>query len=342
VTLLETTVVGSYPQPDWLVDRDNLSNRLPPRVRAYEIWRIAEPFLEQAQDDATLLAIRAMERAGVDIVSDGEIRRESYSNRLANAFQGIDPDNPGTAIDRTGHPNPVPRVVGPIRRVRPIELQDLQFLRANTDRKVKITLPGPFTVTQQAQNDYYPDVEAWAMDVAAAINDEIKDLFAAGADVVQIDEPYLQARPEQARTYALKAINRALEGVSGTTALHSCFGYAHIVHNRMQAYPFLAELNESAVDQISIEAAQPQLDLSILRDVPDKTIILGVLDLGDQNIETPDVVASRVRAALEYVSADRLVIAPDCGMKYMSREVADGKLQAMVEGARIVRKELEG
>jgi 5-methyltetrahydropteroyltriglutamate--homocysteine methyltransferase len=252
VTFLETTVVGSYPQPDWLVDRENLGGRLPPRVRAREIWRVAEPFLEQAQDDATLVAIRAMERAGIDIVSDGEIRRESYSNRLANALEGLDPDNPGTAMDRTGHPNPVPRVVGPVRRGRPIEVRDLEFLRANTDRKVKITLPGPFTVTQQALNDYYPDVEAWAMDVAAAINDEIKDLFAAGADVVQIDEPYLQARPEQARAYALKAINRALEGVHGTTALHSCFGYAHIVHNRMQAYPFLAELKGSAVDQISI------------------------------------------------------------------------------------------
>jgi 5-methyltetrahydropteroyltriglutamate--homocysteine methyltransferase len=342
VTLLETTVVGSYPQPDWLVDRDNLSNRLPPRVRAQEIWRIAEPFLEQALDDATLLAIRAMERARIDIVTDGEIRRESYSNRLANALEGIDPDNPGTAIDRTGHPNPVPRVVGPIRRARPIEVRDLQFLRANTDRKVKITLPGPFTVTQQAQNDYYPDVEPWAMDVAAAINEEIKDLFAAGADVVQIDEPYLQARPEQARAYALKAINRALEGVAGTTALHSCFGYAHIVHKRMQAYPFLAELNDSTVDQISIEAAQPRLDLSVLRGVPDKTIILGVLDLGEPNIESPDVVADRIRAALKYVPAERLVIAPDCGMKYLTRETADAKLRTMVEGARIVRNELEG
>jgi 5-methyltetrahydropteroyltriglutamate--homocysteine methyltransferase len=340
--LLPTTVVGSYPQPDWLVDRDNLGSRLPPRVRAREIWRIAEPFLEQAQDDATLLAIRAMERAGIDIISDGEIRRESYSNRLANAFEGIDLDNPGSAMDRTGHPNPVPRVVGPIRRSRPIELRDLELLRANTDRKVKITLPGPFTVTQQAQNDYYPDVESWAMDVAAAINEEIKDLFGAGADVVQIDEPYLQARPEQARAYAVKAINRALDGVTGTTALHSCFGYAHIVHNRMQAYPFLAELNVSAVDQISIEAAQPRLDLSVLRQVPDKTIILGVLDLGDPAIETPEIVAGRIRAALEHVPAERLVIAPDCGMKYLSRETADGKLQAMVEGARIVRQELEG
>jgi 5-methyltetrahydropteroyltriglutamate--homocysteine methyltransferase len=341
VTLLETTVVGSYPQPDWLVDRDNLGNRLPPRVRAREIWRVPEPFLEQAQDDATLVAIHAMERAGIDIVSDGEIRRESYSNRLANALDGIDPDNPGTAMDRTGHPNPVPRVVGPIRRTRPIELRDLEFLRANTDLKVKITLPGPFTVTQQAQNDYYQDVECWAMDVAAAINEEIKDLFAAGADVVQIDEPYLQARPEQARAYAVKAINRALEGAQGTTALHSCFGYAHIVHNRMQAYPFLAELNDSAVDQISIEAAQPRLDLSVLRGVPDKAIMLGVLDLGDPNVESPELVAGRIRAALEHVSPERLVIAPDCGMKYLLREIADEKLRAMVAGTRIVRKELE-
>ncbi len=342
MTLLETTVVGSYPQPDWLVDRENLGGRLPPRVRAREIWRVPEPFLEQAQDDATLVAIRAMERAGIDVISDGEIRRESYSNRLANALEGLDPENPGTALDRTGHPNPVPRVVGPIRRGRPIEVRDLEFLRANTDRKVKITLPGPFTVTQQAQNDYYPDVEAWAMDVAAAINEEIKDLFAAGADVVQIDEPYLQARPEQARAYALKAINRALQGVQGTTALHSCFGYAHIVHNRMQAYPFLAELNDSALDQISIEAAQPRLDLSVLRAVSDKIIILGVLDLGDPTIEPPEIVANRIRAALEYVPPERLVLAPDCGMKYLPRNVADGKLSAMVSAARTVRKELGG
>jgi 5-methyltetrahydropteroyltriglutamate--homocysteine methyltransferase len=340
--LLPTTVVGSYPQPDWLVDRDNLGNRLPPRVRAREIWRVPEPFLEQAQDDATLVAIHAMERAGIDIISDGEIRRESYSNRLANALEGIDLENPGTALDRTGHPNPVPRVVGPIRRGRPIELRDLEFLRANTDREVKITLPGPFTVTQQAQNDYYQDVESWAMDVAAAINEEIRDLFAAGADVVQIDEPYLQARPEQARTYAIKAINRALDGVQGITALHSCFGYAHIVHNRMQAYPFLAELNDSAVDQISIEAAQPRLDLSVLREVSDKTIMLGVLDLGDPAVESPEVVAGRIRSALEHVPPERLVIAPDCGMKYLPRDVADAKLRAMVDGTRMVRRELEG
>ncbi|MFN0073418.1 MAG: uroporphyrinogen decarboxylase family protein [Chloroflexota bacterium] len=338
--LLPTTVVGSYPQPDWLVDRENLGSRLPPRVRAREVWRVAEAYLEQAQDDATILAIRAMERAGIDIVSDGEIRRESYSNRLANAFSGLDPENPGTAIDRTGHPNPVPRVVGPIRRTRQIEVRDLEFLRANTDRQVKITLPGPFTVTQQAQNDYYADVEAWAMDVAAAINEEIKDLFVAGADVVQLDEPYLQARPEQARNYALKAINRALDGVQGTTALHSCFGYAHIVHNRLQAYPFLAELNDSAVDQLSIEAAQPQLDLSILRSVPDKIIILGVLDLGNPEVETPEIVADRIRAALQFISPERLVLAPDCGMKYLPRDIADGKLRAMVVAANIVRNEL--
>ena len=340
--LLPTTVVGSYPQPDWLVDRENLGSRLPPRVRAREIWRVPELYLEQAQDDATLVAIHAMERAGIDVISDGEIRRESYSNRLANALEGIDPNNPGTALDRTGHPNPVPRVVGPIRRGRPIELRDLEFLRANTDRKVKITLPGPFTVTQQAQNDFYPDMESWAMDVAAAINEEIKDLFAAGADVVQIDEPYLQARPEHARAFAVKAINRALEGVQGTTALHSCFGYAHIVHNRMQAYPFLAELNDSAVDQISIEAAQPRLDLSVLREVPDKTIMLGVLDLGDATLETPEIVAGRIRAALKFLSPERLIIAPDCGMKYLPREVADGKLRAMVAGTRLVREELGG
>jgi 5-methyltetrahydropteroyltriglutamate--homocysteine methyltransferase len=238
-----TTVVGSYPQPDWLVDRENLRRRLPPRVRVRELWRIPEPFLEEAQDDATLVAIRDMERAGVDIISDGEIRRESYSNRFATALEGLDLDNPGTALDRTGHPNPVPRVVGPIRRNRPVEVRDLEFLRRNTDRRVKITVPGPFTVTQQAQNDHYPDDRALALDVAAAINEEIKDLFAAGADVVQIDEPYLQARPEKARAYGVEVINRALEGVQGTTALHMCFGYAAIVHDRPGQYAFLPELN---------------------------------------------------------------------------------------------------
>jgi len=335
-----TTVVGSYPQPDWLVDRENLRSRLPPRVRVRELWRVPEPYLDEAQDDATIVAIRAMERAGVDIISDGEIRRESYSNRFATALDGLDLDHPGTAIDRTGHPNPVPRVVGPIRRTRPVEVRDLSFLRRNTDRRIKITVPGPFTVTQQAQNDYYPDDRAMALDVAAAINEEIKDLFAAGADVVQIDEPYLQARPEKARAYAVEVINRALEGVDGTTALHMCFGYAAIVHDRPAGYAFLPELNVCAAQQISLETAQPNLDLSVLRELPDKTIILGVLNLGSMAVETPEEVAARIRDALRYVEPERLIVAPDCGMKYLPRDVAFGKLQAMVEGAAIVNREL--
>src|SRR5690348_8151429 len=335
-----TTVVGSYPQPDWLVDRENLRSRLPPRVRVRELWRVPEPYLEEAQDDATIVAIRAMERAGVDIISDGEIRRESYSNRFATALEGLDLDHPGTAIDRTGHPNPVPRVVAPIRRTRPVEVRDLAFLRRNTDRRIKITVPGPFTVTQQAQNDYYPDDRALALAVAAAINEEIKDLFAAGADVVQIDEPYLQARPEQARVYGVEAINRALDGVVGTTALHMCFGYAAIVHDRPGQYAFLPELNACAARQISIEAAQPNLDLSVLRALLDKTVILGVLNLGDEQVETPQVVADRIRSALRQIAPERLIVAPDCGMKYLPREVAFAKLQAMVDGARIVRGEL--
>lgn len=338
--LIPTTVVGSYPQPDWLVDRDNLRSRLPPRVRVRELWRIPEPFLEQAQDDATLIAIRDMERAGVDIISDGEIRRESYSNRFATALEGMDLDHPGTAIDRTGHPNPVPRVVGPIRRARPVEVRDLEFLRRNTDHRIKITVPGPFTVAQQAQNDYYPDDRALALDLAVAINEEIKDLFAAGADVVQIDEPYLQARPEKAREYGVEVINRALEGVQGTTALHMCFGYAAIVHNRAGQYAFLPELKDCVVQQISIEAAQPNLDLSVLATLPGKTIILGALNLGDERVETAQEVADHIRAALRYIEPERLIIAPDCGMKYLPRDVAFGKLQAMTQGAAIVREEL--
>jgi 5-methyltetrahydropteroyltriglutamate--homocysteine methyltransferase len=340
VELIATTVVGSYPQPDWLVDREQLRSRLPPRVRAREIWRIPDPYLEQAQDYATLLAIHDMERAGVDIISDGEMRRESYSNRFATALDGFDIEHPGTALDRTGHPNPVPRVVGPVRRTRPVEVRDLEFLRRNTDRRIKITVPGPFTVTQQAQNEYYPDDRSLALAVAAAINDEIKDLFAAGADVVQIDEPYLQARPDQARAYGVEAINQALDGVAGTTALHMCFGYAAIVHDRPDQYAFLPELNACAARQISIEAAQPNLDLAVLRALPDKTVILGVLNLGDDQVETPQVVADRIRAALRWIAPERLIIAPDCGMKYLPRQVAFAKLQAMVEGARIVREEL--
>lgn len=338
--LLVTTVVGSYPQPEWLVDRDNLKSRLPPRVRAKEIWRIPEPFLEQAQDDATLVAIREMEQAGVDIISDGEIRRESYSNRFATALDGIDLDNPGTGLDRSGNPTVLPKVIGPIRRNRPVEVRDVEFLRKNTDRKIKITVPGPFTVTQQAQNDYYPDDKDLALDVAIAINAEIKGLLAAGADVVQIDEPWLQSRPEKARAYAVEVINKALEGIEGTTALHMCFGYAAIVHNRGNQYAFLPELNDCVVKQISIEAAQPNLDLSVLKELPTKTIILGVLNLGDMQIETPEIVAERIRAALKYIEPNRLILAPDCGMKYLPREVAFGKLKAMVDGAKIVRAEI--
>jgi 5-methyltetrahydropteroyltriglutamate--homocysteine methyltransferase len=337
-TPLVTTVVGSFPQPDWLVDRENLGSRLPPRVRAREIWRVPEPYLEQAQDDATLVAIREMERAGVDIITDGEIRRESYSNRFATALDGIDLDQPGTALDRTGHPNPVPRVVGPIRRRQPVEVRDLRFLRANTEHRVKITVAGPFTMAQQVQDDYYGDPEAMALDYAAAVNDEIRDLFAAGADVVQIDEPYLQARAEQARRYAIRVINRALEGVSGSTALHMCFGYAAIVHDRERRYAYLEELGEVNVRQISIEAAQPRLDLepvgALVR--AGKTLIVGVLDLGDPAVETEHVVAERIRHALSYIPPEQLVLAPDCGMKYLPRDVAVGKLRAMVAARDLV------
>ncbi len=338
--LLPTTVVGSYVQPEWLVDRNNLKGRLPPRIRAYEIWRVDPEFLESAQNDATLLAIHDMERAGIDIVTDGEVRRESYSNRVATALGGVDTKNPGTAIDRTGHPNPVPRISGPIRRKRPIEVDDVKFLRAATDRKVKITLPGPFTMTQQAQNDFYDSDEAAAMDYAAAVNEEIHALFTAGADVVQLDEPYMQARPDIAKQYAIKAINRALEGVEGETAVHICFGYAHVVHERPKGYSFLQELEECSADQISIETAQSSLDLKILNELPSKKIILGVLDLSTEEIETPDTIADRIRRAFNYVSADRIIVAPDCGMKYMRRDVAFGKLKAMCDGATIVRREL--
>jgi 5-methyltetrahydropteroyltriglutamate--homocysteine methyltransferase len=339
--MLTTTIVGSYPQPDWLIDRERLGSRLPPRVRARELWRVDEQFLQQAQDDATLLAIRDLERAGIDVIGDGEMRRESYSNRFATALEGVDLDNPGVALDRTGHENPVPRVVGPIRRVRPVEVRDVEFLRANTDRPIKITLPGPFTMAQQAQNDHYADEESLALAYAEAVNEEARDLKAAGADVLQIDEPYLQARPEQARRYGLAAIARALEGIEGETALHICFGYGHIVHDKPAGYSFLAELNDSAARQISLETAQPRLELSVLRDLPDKTIVLGVVDLSDDApVETPEQVATHIRVALEHVSPERLVIAPDCGMKYLPRDVAYGKLEAMVEGAAIVRAEL--
>ncbi|MGH3012047.1 MAG: 5-methyltetrahydropteroyltriglutamate--homocysteine methyltransferase [Gaiellaceae bacterium] len=332
---LTTTVVGSYPQPDWLIDRERLGARLPPRVRAHELWRVPEPFLEEAQNDATRLAVQDMERAGVDIVTDGEMRRESYSNRFATALDGVDLDNPGVALDRTGHENPVPRVVGPVRRARPVEVGDVEFLRSLTDRRIKITVPGPFTMTQQAQNDHYDDDRSLALAYAGALNDELRDLKAAGADVVQIDEPYLQARPEPAREYALEAIDRALAGIEGDTVLHTCFGYAHIVKKRLTGYPFLGELNDCTATHLSLEAAQPGLDPEVLRSLPDKVIVLGVLDLGSSEVETPEVVADRIRAALAVVEPERLVVAPDCGMKYLPRERAFRKLAAMVAGARL-------
>jgi 5-methyltetrahydropteroyltriglutamate--homocysteine methyltransferase len=330
--------VGSYAQPDWLINREMLSKRLPARIRALEMWRVAPEWLEQAQDDATLLAIRDQERAGLDILTDGEMRRESYSNRFATALEGLDLDNPATIMSRAGHPNLVPRVVGKIRRKHAVQVRDVQFLRANTNRKIKITVPGPFTMTQQAQNDHYGSEEELALDYAAAVNEEIKDLFAAGADVVQIDEPWMQSNPEKARQYGVAAVNRALEGVTGTTALHICFGYAAMVSGKPAGYAFLTELADSTVKQISIETAQPSLDCSVLEKLPEKTIILGVIDLSNKEVETPEAVASRIRRALPFVSRDRVVVAPDCGLKYLPKEVAFGKMKAMVEGARLVRE----
>jgi 5-methyltetrahydropteroyltriglutamate--homocysteine methyltransferase len=340
--LFPTTLVGSYPQPEWLIDRKKLAGRFPPRVRAKELWRIPEPFLAEAQEDATLLAIRAQEEAGLDIITDGEIRRESYSNRFATALEGVDIDMPGTALDRSGHPNPVPRIVGKIRRKHAVEIEDLRFLRAHTKKPVKMTVPGPFTMSQQAQNDFYKSEEDAAMDYAVAVNEEIRDLFAAGADVVQIDEPYMQARPEKARAYGLKALNRALEGVTGTTAVHICFGYAAVIHQRPSGYSFLTELSGCSCKQVSIETAQSNLDCSVLKGLPGKKITLGVIDLNDMTVETPEKVAGRIRRALPYVPAENLIVAPDCGMKYLPREIAFEKMKAMVEGARIVRAELAG
>jgi 5-methyltetrahydropteroyltriglutamate--homocysteine methyltransferase len=340
--LFPTSLVGSYPQPDWLIDRDRLAGRFPPRVRARELWRVDPAYLAQAQDDATLLTIRAQEDAGLDIITDGEIRRESYSNRFATALDGVDIDNPGTALDRSGHPNPVPRIVGPIRRRHPVQVGDLAFLRAHTGRRVKVTVPGPFTMAQQAQNDYYPSLEEAALGYAEAVNEEVRDLFAAGADIVQLDEPYLQARPDEARRYGVRVLNRALDGVTGTTAVHICFGYAAIIHSRPSGYSFLPELAASSADQVSIETAQSGLDCSVLAALDGKTIILGVLDLNDTSVETPEVVAGRVRKALAYVPAERLVLAPDCGMKYLPRQAASGKLAAMTEAAALLRAELGG
>jgi len=339
--LFPTSLVGSYPQPEWLIDRARLAGRFPPRVRALELWRIPPQYLQEAQDDATLMAIKAQEEAGLDIVSDGEIRRESYSNLFATALDGVDLDNPGMALDRSGHPNPVPRVVGPIRRKHAVGVRDLQFLKSHTTRSVKVTVPGPFTMSQQAQIEYYGgERRLAALDYATAVNAEIRDLFAAGADIVQIDEPYMQARPEEARAYGLEALNRALAGVTGKTAVHICFGYAAIIHMRPSGYSFLGELAECACRQVSIETAQSNLDCSVLTRLAGKKIILGVIDLSNQEVETPEQVAERIRRALPYVAAENVIVAPDCGMKYLPRAVAFGKLQAMVAGARMARMNL--
>jgi len=337
--LFPTTLVGSFPQPEWLIDRAKLAGRFPPRVRARELWRVPQEYLAEAQDDATLLAIRAQEAAGLDIVTDGEIRRESYSNRFATALEGVDLDNPGTALDRSGHPNPVPRIVGRIRRKHPVELEDLKFLRRHTDRRVKMTVPGPFTMSQQAQNDFYPSDEAAAMDYAVAVNEEIRDLFAAGADIVQLDEPYMQARPEKARQFGLKALNRALDGIDGVTAVHICFGYAAIIHQRPSGYSFLPEFAGCACRQVSIETAQSKLDCSVLSKLNGKAIMVGCIDLNDMQVETPQTVAGRIRRALPYVAKESVILAPDCGMKYLPREVAEGKLRAMVGAAKLLRAE---
>jgi 5-methyltetrahydropteroyltriglutamate--homocysteine methyltransferase len=337
--LFPTTLVGSYPQPEWLIDREKLAGRFPPRVRARELWRVEESFLPEAQDDATVLAIRAQEEAGLDIITDGEIRRESYSNRFATALEGVDVDNPGTALDRSGHPNPVPRIVGKIRRKHPVEVQDLLFLKEHTSRKTKITVPGPFTMSQQAQNDYYKSEEEAAMDYAAAVNAEIKDLFAAGADIVQVDEPYMQARPEKARQYGLKALNKALENISGVTAVHICFGYAAIIHQRPSGYSFLPELAGCSCQQVSIETAQSKLDCSVLTSLSSKKIMVGCIDLSDMTVETPQKVVERIKKALRHVPKENVILAPDCGMKYLPRDVASGKMRAMVEAAKILRSE---
>jgi 5-methyltetrahydropteroyltriglutamate--homocysteine methyltransferase len=338
--LLATTVVGSYPQPDWLVDRQMLAKGVP-RVRLHGMWRVPEPYLEQAQDDATVVAIRAMERAGIDVVTDGEIRRESYSNRFATALEGVDVERPGAIRDRNGNETLVPRVVGRIRRARPVELRDMQFLRRHTDHLAKITLPGPFTLAQQARNEFYRDVEELAMDFAAAVNEEARDLEAAGADVIQLDEPWLRNDPEAAKRYAVPAIDRALAGLRVPTALHLCFGYAAVVrHQKPAGYSFLPQLAATSAAQISIEAAQPRLDLGVLADLAGKTVVLGVIDLADPAVETAEQVAARIRAGLERVPPERLVPAPDCGMKYLPRDTAFGKLAALSAGARLVRSTL--
>ena len=338
-TDLPTSLVGSYAQPGWLIDRERLRERFPPRVRARELWRVDPRWLEEAQDDATALAVRDQERAGLDIVTDGEMRRESYSNRFANALDGLDLDHPGTVINRSGKPNPVPRVVGPLARRRPVEVRDLEFLRSLTDLPVKVTVPGPFTMSRQAQNDFYASDTELALAYAAVVNEEVRELFAAGADIVQLDEPYLQAAPDAARDYGLLALDRALDGVAGHTVVHLCFGYAAIVHDRPSGYSFLPELESCPCDAVSIETAQSGLDLAVLDELPSKDVVLGVIDLSDETVETPETVAGRIRRALPHTPMERLVAAPDCGMKYLPRDVAFGKLQALAAGAALVRDE---
>ena len=340
--LFPTTLVGSYPQPEWLIDREKLAKSSPARVRAKELWRISEPFLAEAQDDATILAIKAQEEAGLDIITDGEIRRESYSNRFATTLEGIDIDNPGTALGRTGRPNPVPRIVGPIRRKHAVAVEDVKFLRAHTVKPIKMTVPGPFTMSQQAQNDYYVNEAGAAIAYAVVLNEEIRDLFAAGADIVQVDEPYMQAQPERARQYGLQALNRALEGIAGPTVVHICFGYAAIVHERPSGYSFLPELAGCSCRQVSVETAQSNLDCAVLAKLEGKQILVGCLDLNDLTVETPEAVVVRIKAALPYVPPENVILAPDCGMKYLPRDIAFGKLQAMAEAARMLRAEFGG
>jgi 5-methyltetrahydropteroyltriglutamate--homocysteine methyltransferase len=341
MTLFPCTLVGSYPQPDWLIDRKALAGRFPPRTRARELWRVAEPYLEDALKDATRLAVRDQETAGIDIVTDGEIRRESYSNFFATALEGVDFENPGEALDRSGEPVKVPRVVGPLKRRAPVCVEDVRFLRSLTDRPIKYTVPGPFTMSQQAKNEYYSSDSECALAYAAALNEEIKDLFAAGADVIQLDEPYMQARATKAEQYGIEALNRAVAGVKGKTAVHICFGYAALIHARPSAYSFLPQLARANVNQISIETAQSNLDCSVLRELPGKEIMLGVIDLSTQKVETVEVVKERVRRALPHIEAARLVLAPDCGMKYLPRDVAWGKLRAMCQAAKELRQEFQ-
>lgn len=339
-TLIPTTLVGSHPQPDWLVDKEKLLGSGPPRVRMREVWRVQEDLLEEAQDDGTLTALHDQERAGIDIVSDGEVRRESYFNRFANALEGLALDPPGMVPSRTGRPIPVPRVVGPIRRTEPVQVRDVEFLRRHTDKPIKITIPGAFTMAKLALDEHYGDMESLIMAYAAALNEEVHALKAAGADVIQIDEPYMQANPEEARAFGVAAIDRALDGIDGPTVVHLCFGYAYVVSEKPEGYSFLPELDACRADAISIEAAQPKLDPAILATLPSKSVLYGVIDLGTQEVETAEVVAGRLRGALKYIAPERLIAAPDCGMKYLPRDVAFGKLQALAQGAAIARQEV--